>query len=88
MAPLKLVSSARAKASVPLLTVTAPAMKPVAPPLPICNVPPLMIVPPQYVFVPVSTNVFVPCLTTLPGQPEMLPRKSRRWRGRRPACRR
>ena len=37
----RLVSSERAKANVPLLIVTLPAMLPVVPPLPTCSVPPL-----------------------------------------------
>ena len=47
MFPPKTTLSERAKASVPLLIVTFPAMLPVVPPLPTCSVPPLTVEPAQ-----------------------------------------
>ena len=45
MTPAKVRASARLKISVPLL-VTLPVIEPVVPPLPICRVPALIVVPP------------------------------------------
>jgi hypothetical protein len=44
--PPKVTASLRSKANVPL-SVTFPVMLPVAPPLPSCSVPALMVVPPE-----------------------------------------
>ena len=45
-----------------LLSVTLPRIEPDVPPLPSCNAPALMVVPPVYELIPVKVNVPAPCL--------------------------
>jgi hypothetical protein len=46
MTPAKVMLSERLKVSVPVLA-TLPVIEPVVPPLPICRIPALMVVPPE-----------------------------------------
>jgi hypothetical protein len=63
--------SERLKASVPSL-LTNPTMEPDVPPLPICKVPSVILVPPVYVLSAESTVVPEPFCSTKP-TPEMTP---------------
>jgi len=55
----------RLNARVALVT-TSPAMKPVVPPAPICNTPPLIVVPPVNELDPESVSVPAPSLVSVP----------------------
>ncbi|MOA40380.1 hypothetical protein D3C78_1622480 [compost metagenome] len=70
-APLPDTTPAKVKTSLRLntrllLLVILPATEPVAPPLPICSVPALMLVPPVWVLAPASTVIPLPFCSTAP----------------------
>ena len=60
------IASLRLNANVPLLTTAPVPSDPVVPPLPICNVPVLIVVVPAYVLAPVKVIVPAPVFVTAP----------------------
>ena len=65
IAPSNVTESARLNASTPLV-VTLPTMLPSRPPSPICRVPAVIIVPPEYVFAPVNAVIPAPACSRAP----------------------
>jgi hypothetical protein len=59
------MSSERLNTSVPLLAIF-PEIEPLVPPLPICNTPAEIVVPPVCVFVPVRMKVPPPAFVNVP----------------------
>src|SRR6266511_495048 len=69
--PPNVIVSERLTAKVPLF-VTLPTIDPLAPPLPSCRLPAVIVVPPEYVLAPESVSAPLPILVR-PPLPEIVP---------------